>query len=130
MRRIFAACTIMLAIACGGSETETKATAEAATEKTAADDLSKNPDYQKGLNLIAQSDCLTCHKVNEASTGPAYADIAAKYAGADEAKMKEIAGKIINGGTGVWGEVPMTPHPDLSEEDALAMVKYVMLLKK
>ena len=123
---------VSLLIACGGGgETKTDAdTTATKTEETPANDLSSNPDYQKGLALIGQSDCLTCHKVNEASTGPAYALVAEKYSNAADTTVDRIAKKIISGGSGVWGTVPMTPHPALTEDDAKQMVKYVLLLKK
>ncbi|MFX5761018.1 c-type cytochrome, partial [Acinetobacter baumannii] len=79
-----------------------------------------NPDYQKGLELIGKSDCLTCHKVSEKLIGPAYKDVAAKYENTPE-NIKMLAGKIIKGGQGVWGAVPMTAHPQLSEADAEQM---------
>lgn len=107
--------------------TDNTATKEPAKEP-AADDLSKNPDYQKGLGLIAQSDCLTCHKVDETSTGPAYRDVANKYPN-DEKTVAMLADKVIKGGSGNWGQIPMTPHATLSADDAKQMVKYVMLLK-
>jgi len=60
--------------------------------------------------------------------GPAYKDVAAKYENTEE-NVKMLATKVIKGGSGVWGAVPMTPHPQISQEDAEAMVKYVLLLK-
>lgn len=99
-------------------------------KKQADSGLSSNPDYQKGLELIAKSDCLTCHKVDETLTGPKYRDVANKYAGMPDTIIGHLAGKIIHGGTGVWGQVYMTPHPTLSRENAEAMVKYILLLKK
>ena len=63
-------------------------------------------------------------------TGPSYRDIAAKYAKATDAEVSQVAQKIIKGGGGVWGEVPMTPHPAIVEADAVAMVEYIRLLKK
>lgn len=107
-----------------GSDSDTTSTTSAAKE----DDLSGNPDYQKGLALIAANDCLTCHKVSEKLTGPAYQEVANKYENTD-ANVKMLAGKIIKGGSGVWGEVAMTPHPALSEADAEQMVKYILLLR-
>jgi len=62
--------------------------------------------------------------------GPSYRDVANKYASLPDTIVTHLAGKIIKGGSGVWGEVPMTPHPALSEEDAKSMVKYILLLKK
>ena len=66
--------------------------------------------------------------MDEKVTGPAYRDVANKYENTDE-NVKMLAGKIINGGQGVWGEIAMTPHAALSQADAEQMVKYIMLLK-
>ncbi|MGZ3958256.1 MAG: c-type cytochrome, partial [Flavisolibacter sp.] len=84
---------------------------------------------EKGLNLIAKNDCLTCHQVEVKTTGPAYMDVAAKYPN-NEAVIDSLSNKVIKGGSGNWGTVPMTPHPSLSKEDARSMVKYVLSLKK
>ena len=124
---------LILLAACGSNDNKsstTNSTDSTAVEKPAAtNDISSNPDYQKGLALIAQSDCLTCHKVSEKVTGPAYQEVANRYAGSDTA-IKYLVNKIIKGGKGVWGTVPMTPHPLLAEADAQQMVKYILLLKK
>lgn len=120
-----------LLTSCGGgneknAETESrKDEANQEAEKDPAD----NPDYEKGLALVGKNDCLTCHKVNEASTGPAYSAVAAKYANTPQI-IDELSNKVIKGGSGNWGAVPMTPHPNLSKDDAVAMVKYVLSLKK
>jgi cytochrome c len=81
------------------------------------------------LAIEAKNDCATCHKVNEKLVGPSFKDIATKYAGADQATIDTLASKVIHGGAGNWGQVPMTPHPDLAKEDAETVVKYVLLLK-
>lgn len=96
---------------------------------TVAASPSANPDYQKGLELIAKSDCLTCHKVSEKLIGPAYKDVAAKYENTEE-NIKLLTEKVTKGGSGVWGAIPMTPHAQLSEADAKQMVKYILLLRK
>lgn len=119
------ACALL--IACG-SQGEKKENTPAGNTTTASNN-SSNPDYQKGLELVAKSDCLTCHKVADKLIGPAYQDIAAKYEATDE-NIEMLAGKIIKGGQGVWGQIPMTAHPQLSEQDAQQMVKYILLLKK
>ncbi len=128
-----------LAYACGnsnqnsGDQSAAASTSTPQTEAaspapaTASTDLSDNPDYKKGLALIAKNDCLTCHKVDEKLIGPAYRDVANKYTDKD---IPMLAAKIIKGGSGVWGQVPMTPHPNLSVADAEQMVKYILLLKK
>lgn len=119
---------VALFASCGGKKNEGgKKPAE--EKKETANDPSSHPDYQKGLELIAKSDCLTCHKVDEAVTGPSYRDVANKYAGTSDTVVSYLASKIINGGKGNWGEVYMTPHPAVSQEDAEAMVKYILLLK-
>jgi cytochrome c len=59
---------------------------------TASNDLSSNPDYTKGLALVAGSDCLTCHKTSEKNIGPAYKDVAAKYENTEE-NVKMLATK-------------------------------------
>ena len=124
---------LVLIAACGGNSNEptssTAATDSSSTVQPAANDISSNPDYQKGLALVAKSNCLTCHKVGEKLVGPAYKDVANKYAGNDTA-VTYLAHKVIAGGKGVWGEVAMTPHPDVSEADAEQMVKYILLLKQ
>ena len=127
MKKYFVALTVLAFMAACGGNTEKKAE-PAAAPAAATSSLSSNPDYQKGLELIAKSDCLTCHKVSEKLTGPAYKDVAAKYENT-EANVAMLAGKVIKGGSGVWGAIPMTPHPQLSEADAKQMVKYVLLLR-
>jgi len=134
MKKILTVLPLLILIAsCGGGSDQknsANATADtAAATQPAANDLSSNPDYQKGLALVAKSNCLTCHKVNEKLIGPAYKDVANKYAGNDTA-VTHLAHKVISGGKGVWGDVMMTPHPELSEADAEQMVKYILLLKQ
>ena len=113
-----------------GTTTDTAAaTTPATTDATApAAGGAASADADKGLNLIAQSDCLTCHKVEEKVVGPAYRDVAKKYANTP-AMVDSLASKVIHGGAGNWGQVPMTPHPQLSKEDAESMVKYILSLK-
>ena len=129
---LFILSTAVIIMACGGGSTEAgKEVAATATTAatTSGNALSDNPDYQKGLALVAGSDCLTCHKTSEKNIGPAYKEVAAKYENTEE-NVKMLAGKIIKGGSGNWGAIPMTPHPQLKEEDVEQMVKYILLLKK
>ncbi|MEP6749348.1 MAG: c-type cytochrome [Bacteroidota bacterium] len=118
--------------ACNNNETKSTTgsdtTATKPAETTGSADLSKNPDYQKGLALIAGDNCLTCHKIDESSTGPAYRDVANKYT-SNDATIDTLANKIIKGGSGNWGSIPMTPHDTLSKDNARAMVKYILLLR-
>lgn len=82
----------------------------------------------KGAQLLATSDCLGCHKEQEKLVGPAYKDVAQKYTSSDK-DIDYLANKIITGGSGVWGEVPMSAHPNLALNDAKEMVKYILTLK-
>jgi cytochrome c len=85
-------------------------------------------DFSSGRTLLAKSDCLGCHKLNEKVIGPAYKDVAKKYA-YTPANVTMLAGKIKNGGKGNWGAIPMTAHASLSQADAETMVKYILNLK-
>jgi cytochrome c len=119
---------LVLIAACGTGSSNSSSSDSSAAATAAATDLSGNPDYVKGLALIAKNDCLTCHKVDEKVIGPAYDSVANRYAGMDTA-VTHLAHKVIKGGSGVWGTVAMTPHDSLSEADAEQMVKYILLLK-
>ncbi|OJW76276.1 ThuA domain-containing protein [Spirosoma sp. 48-14] len=80
-----------------------------------------------GKKLIEGSDCKACHSINKKSIGPAYADVAKKYKG-DNSALERLTKKVIAGGAGVWGETPMSAHPQLAAADASEMVKYVLSL--
>jgi cytochrome c len=81
-----------------------------------------------GSSLIAANDCLTCHKIDEQSTGPSYRQIANRY-GNNQGNIENLADRIIKGGTGLWSNNKMTPHPTLSQSDAQEMVKYILSLR-
>lgn len=85
--------------------------------------------YDQGAKLIALSDCLSCHREEDRLVGPAYVEVAKKYAFNDK-NVDYLAGKIIEGGAGVWGQVPMTPHPDMSKEEAREMARYILSLNR
>lgn len=80
-----------------------------------------------GQVLIEASDCMSCHHVSEKMIGPSYREIAEKYS---EKDIEKLASKIIEGGSGVWGNVPMQPHPQFSKEDAKKMAEYILSQKK
>lgn len=124
----------ILLIACNNNssvdEKKTDTVSKQTTTQAGTNDLSSNPDYQKGLELEAKSDCATCHRIDEKLQGPSFREIANKYGGMPDTIIGHLAGKIISGGKGVWGEIMMTPHPALSKEDAESLVKYVFLFKK
>jgi cytochrome c len=113
---------VSLLIACGGSSEEKK-------EPPKTVDITKDPNYQKGLELATKNQCFTCHAVDTKINGPAYREVADKYADYPDTIVSHLANKVITGGSGVWGEVQMTPHPNLNKEDAETLVRYVLLLK-
>jgi cytochrome c len=82
-----------------------------------------------GEKLIAKSDCVGCHKLDKKLIGPAYLDIAKKYPNTDK-NVNYLTDKVIKGGSGVWGTMPMSAHSSLKKEDAKSMVKYILSLKK
>ena len=86
----------------------------------------KGPDIEKGSALITKSDCLTCHKVNEVLIGPSYSAVAYKYKGLSDTIVSHLASKIVAGGNGAWGQIPMAAHPGISKEDAELMVHYIL----
>ena len=79
-----------------------------------------------GYQLIQGSDCLSCHRDNGALVGPSYADIKQKYT---EKDIDYLASKIIEGGSGVWGDIAMQPHPQITKEEAKQMVAYILSMK-
>lgn len=94
------------------------------SEKTEVTDVSSS---LTGDQIIESLDCSGCHSVNEKMIGPSYQEIADKYS---EKDIELLASKIIEGGSGVWGGVPMSPHPQVSKEEAKKMVEYILTLKK
>ncbi|QKG54607.1 c-type cytochrome [Hymenobacter sp. BRD67] len=82
----------------------------------------------KGAKLLAAADCASCHRERDKLLGPAYTAVAQKYP-ATPANVSMLATKIMKGGMGHWGDVPMTPHPGLSKSDAQEMVRYILALK-
>lgn len=81
--------------------------------------------FTAGKRLIEASDCKSCHSVEKKSVGPAYREVAMKYKGQNTA-LERLTKKVIAGGAGVWGETPMSAHPQLSTADASEMVKYIL----
>ena len=78
--------------------------------------------------LAVKSGCTACHKIDAKLVGPAYKDVAAKYKGDKKAEATLIA-KVKNGGSGVWGPVPMPPNAAVKDEDLKTLVKWILALK-
>lgn len=125
----------VLMTACGGgSEPKAPEAAKDTTPSTSTAPATAAAGSEKGLELIGASDCTTCHRLNKdgsgATIGPAYSEVADKYAPAADTTIDRLVKKVIAGGSGVWGTIPMTPHPNLKPEDVKTMVSYIMTLKK
>lgn len=97
----------------------------ASSEKTVDAEPAKT--NLSGDQIIENLDCSGCHAVNERMIGPSYQEIADKYSDKD---TELLVSKIIEGGSGVWGNVPMSPHPQVSKDEAKKMVEYILTLKK
>jgi|GEM_PF-378488 len=77
--------------------------------------------------LFAEHDCSLCHRVDVGNVGPAFIDIARRYAGQDE-EVDRLARTIIEGGIGRWGDAPMTPHPGIDIDEARRLVRTILAL--
>lgn len=86
-------------------------------------------DSLAGLAIIKTSDCYTCHSVSEKLVAPSFISIAQRY-DSSAATIDKLVIKIMKGGYGSWSNIPMTPHPSLSAENAETAVKYILSLKK
>jgi cytochrome c len=135
---VLAVCSVIAA--CGGNSKSGSGDSTAASNETAkAQDTNADTNANKtgtesasmspGAKLIAANDCLTCHKIDSKVIGPSFNDIAAKYP-SNEANIDTLANKVIKGGKGHWGDVPMTGHPALALADAKTIVTYILSLKK
>ncbi|WP_174873001.1 c-type cytochrome [Vogesella oryzae] len=80
------------------------------------------------LQLAQKYNCTACHAVEQKVVGPAYKDVAKKYAG-DKGAEARLFAKVKAGGAGVWGNIPMPPNPQVSDADLKVLVKWVLSLK-
>lgn len=130
MKKYLLAITACGMLACGGNNEKEKTyeSAETLADKQLTSQPAQTEPQAEGRDLIAGSDCVACHKDDEKLIGPAYKDVAQKYE-PNDTTITYLANKIIKGGSGNWGDIPMTPHPQFSEEDAKKMVRYILSLK-
>jgi cytochrome c len=78
--------------------------------------------------MARKYNCLACHAVDKKIVGPAYKDVAKKYAGQKDAQAKLVQ-KVEKGGSGVWGNIPMPPNSSVPDADVKALVKWILSLK-
>jgi cytochrome c len=135
MKKLFILMTVAAVSAftftsCGGKKEEAKKEEGAASDEYEIAEPAKESSQDliaQGETLLNSSDCKTCHAIENKLVGPAYKDVATKYE-FTRANASMLADKVIAGGAGNWGEVPMTAHPDLSKGDAEKMAMYVLSL--
>ena len=80
------------------------------------------------LDLAKAKNCTACHAVDKKLIGPSYKDVAAKYA-SDKDAVARLSKKVREGGVGVWGQIPMPANPQVTADEATALVKWVMSTK-
>ena len=85
------------------------------------------PPLAAEAKMLRASGCGVCHASDKQLVGPTYRDISAKYRGKDDA-LPRLVRKVRGGSQGVWGSVPMPPNPQISDEDAKAMVSFILSL--
>ena len=76
-------------------------------------------------DLAQKKNCMACHAVDKKLVGPSYKDVAAKYSGQKDA-VDKLAQKIMKGGSGVWGAIPMPANPQVSEAEAKQLAQWVL----
>ncbi len=122
---ILAAFLVLTVFSCGQKEKKNAEDYGTPTEESTAP--ASVDVITQGESLVKASDCKTCHHKTNKIIGPPHMDVAKKYE-FTEANVKMIAEKIIKGGQGVWGQIPMTGHADISQADAEKMARYVLSL--
>jgi cytochrome c len=80
------------------------------------------------LALATSKNCMACHAIDKKVVGPAYKDVAAKYKG-DKTAADKLAAKVMKGGTGTWGAIPMPANPQVNEAEAKKLVAWVLSQK-
>ncbi len=85
--------------------------------------------FSVGKYIVSQNDCKSCHAPEKKIIGPSFMSVSQKYKD-DPKALGKLSGKIINGGSGVWGNIAMAAHPQLSKSDAQEIVKYILSLSK
>jgi cytochrome c len=81
-----------------------------------------------GMALAQKNACMSCHSVDKKIVGPAYKDVAKKYAG-DKGAQAMLVAKVKAGGKGAWGEIPMPPNPQVSPADLNTIIAWILSLK-
>jgi cytochrome c len=137
MKQLIGIVSLLALAACGSNQASqptssdsataiTKITDSASASSSAGTEHTGHPGYA----LMLQNDCKTCHAPDKPVTGPSFAMIAARYDSTKAGTVEHLAQKVIAGGKGQWGDVPMVSHPSLSEKDAETLVRYILSYKQ
>ena len=124
---LFVIAMVMVIASCGSKKEESANKEDYGTPDESTAPVAAVDAITQGESLVKASDCKTCHHPTNKIIGPSHTEVAKKY-DFTQASVTLLAGKIISGGSGVWGEIPMTPHPDISQTDAEKMARYVLSL--
>jgi len=89
--------------------------------------LGASPAFAQA-DLAQKKNCMACHAVDKKVLGPAYKDVAAKYAGQKDA-VDKLAAKVVKGGSGVWGNIPMPANPQVNDAEAKQLVQWILTVK-
>lgn len=133
MKKVLFVAALLAAMSCGGKKEtvnqEEYSTPDATPKETPKEEPKASNDSQiaEGKTLVDGGDCKTCHHPTNKIIGPSHTDVAKKYE-FTAANVTLLATKIMKGGQGVWGQIPMTAHMDLSQADAEKMARYVLSL--
>ena len=87
--------------------------------------LSPAMSVKADMALATSKNCMSCHALDRKLVGPSYKDVAAKYKG-DKAAPDKLAAKVMKGGSGSWGAVPMPSNPQVNEAEAKKLVAWVL----
>ena len=116
---------VMLAAALGVANIGWRILNVSPAEKSAQALVQAQPQLAEGKKLVETSDCMRCHGWERNYVGPSFANITAKY-GAQADAETYLAGKIRGGSVGVWGNVIMPRHPQISEQQSLQMARWLL----
>ena len=110
---------------CGSKKEASKEDASDAYEIAEPEGPSADDIIAEGKTLVDNGDCKTCHHPTNKIIGPAHMEVAKKYE-FTTANVTMLAGKIINGGSGNWGDIMMVPHPTITQAEAEKMARYIL----
>ncbi|MFI5192865.1 MAG: PQQ-dependent sugar dehydrogenase [Chitinophagales bacterium] len=105
------------------------ASVAAVTETVTDSSSAAHGPFAAGYALTQVLDCKSCHKENGTSIGPSFQKVSAKYV-KDKKAMEYLSNKVMKGGSGVWGDVAMSAHPDIARKDLKEIVQYILSLSK